>query len=84
MVPHFFGKQTTSELCAGLAHEKQEPARELIATLLEKRILIDHVEGITDLSHSVLERFAPQSNLSNTLQTAPSSVLLNFAIAESS
>ncbi len=60
MVPHFLGKQTTSELCAGLAHEKQEPARKLIATLLEKRILIDHVEGITDLSHSVLERFAPQ------------------------
>jgi bacteriocin biosynthesis cyclodehydratase domain-containing protein len=60
LVPRLTGNQTTSELCAGLAQEKQEPARKLIATLLEKRILINHVEEVTDISPDVLARFAPQ------------------------
>lgn len=60
LVPLLVGKQTTSELCAGLPLDKREPARKLIATLLEKRILINHVDEITDLGQSVLEKFAPQ------------------------
>jgi bacteriocin biosynthesis cyclodehydratase domain-containing protein len=60
LVPRFTGKQTVAELCENLDSQKREPARQLIATLLEKRIVIDHVQEISDLSQAVREKFAAQ------------------------
>jgi bacteriocin biosynthesis cyclodehydratase domain-containing protein len=60
LVPRFLGKETVAELCENLDLQKREPARKLIAKLLEKRIVINHVEEITDLSQAVRDKFAPQ------------------------
>jgi bacteriocin biosynthesis cyclodehydratase domain-containing protein len=60
LVPRFTGKQTVAELCEDLEPQKRGAARKLIATLLEKRIVINHVEEISDLSQAVRDRFATQ------------------------
>jgi bacteriocin biosynthesis cyclodehydratase domain-containing protein len=60
LVPRFTGKQTVAELCESLDLQKREAARTLIATLLEKRIVIDHVDEISDLSQVVRDKFAAQ------------------------
>jgi bacteriocin biosynthesis cyclodehydratase domain-containing protein len=71
LVPRLTGKQTVDDLCEGLEAEKRDPARKLISTLLEKRILINHVEETTDLSPSVLQRFAPQIQFIEHFVDAP-------------
>jgi bacteriocin biosynthesis cyclodehydratase domain-containing protein len=60
LVPRFTGRQTVAELCENLDSQKREAARKLIATLLEKRIVINHVEEISDLSQAVRDKFAAQ------------------------
>jgi bacteriocin biosynthesis cyclodehydratase domain-containing protein len=60
LVPRFLGKQTVAQLCESLDSQKREPARKLIATLLERRIVINHIEEITDLNTAIQERFAAQ------------------------
>lgn len=60
LVPRFLGKQTVAKLCDNLAAQRREPARKLITTLLERRIVIDHVEEISDLSQAIRDKFAAQ------------------------
>jgi bacteriocin biosynthesis cyclodehydratase domain-containing protein len=60
LAPHLSGAMTVSEICSSFAPDRHQAIRDLIALLLKRRIVIDHIVESSDLDESVLHRFRAQ------------------------